>query len=154
MMKTSRTRLSIGCSSAVASSHWMARRCERSIWGLTTPRQRDHRRWLINRPEFPEFRRQNFRNPHPAHMDADLGVVAELQSSPTDGRRRLRITPDKWSVQEDRGFARGVRHGLERYAFRLVEGSRSDVTAHAASILRTSRWSLGSECSNGIDMGR
>ena len=47
-----------------------------------------------------------------------------------------------------------MRHGLERYAFRLVEGSRSDVTAHAASILRTSRWSLGSECSNGIDMGR
>ena len=57
-------RLSIACSSAVASSHWMARRCEQNIWGLMTPRLRDHIQWLINRPEFPEFKRQNFRNPH------------------------------------------------------------------------------------------
>src|SRR3989442_999190 len=67
MMKTSRTRLSIASLSAVASSRWMARRCEQSIWGLTTPRLRDHRQWLINRPEFPEFRRQNFRNPQQPH---------------------------------------------------------------------------------------
>src|SRR5947207_2630267 len=85
MMKTSRTRLSIGCSSAVASSHWMGRRCERSIWGLTTPRQRDHRRWLINRPEFPEFRRQNFRNPQVQRKQAG----AYLTSLTVEGFRGI-----------------------------------------------------------------
>src|SRR2546425_10602798 len=84
MMKTSRTRLSIASLSAVASSRWMARRCEQSIWGLTTPRLRDHRQWLINRPEFPEFRRQNFRNPHletPKVTFCVRGVVSPLLSN-------------------------------------------------------------------------
>src|SRR2546425_12015589 len=100
MMKTSRTRLSIASLSAVASSRWMARRCEQSIWGLTTPRLRDHRQWLINRPEFPEFRRQNFRNPHadrklgPALYDA-IGIRKDLRNErPLDALRSDESQPD------------------------------------------------------------
>src|SRR3989441_5267356 len=81
MMKTSRTRLSIASLSAVASSRWMARRCEQSIWGLTTPRLRDHRQWLINRPEFPEFRRQNFRNPQKI-AESDTQLIAQVAHHP------------------------------------------------------------------------
>src|SRR5713101_6540335 len=107
MMKTSRTRLSTACSNAVASSHWMARRCEQSIWGLTTPRLRDHRQGLINRPqfpapEFPELMRQNFRNPHFEHVGAQhlatrnvvVGAQAEPGAKVLAGGKTGHVGPD------------------------------------------------------------
>src|SRR2546428_612691 len=96
MMKTSRTRLSIASLSAVASSRWMARRCEQSIWGLTTPRLRDHRQWLINRPEFPEFRRQNFRNPH---LRQAVVLVKRVWYTASPTSRELDSAKEPWHAR-------------------------------------------------------
>src|SRR5437870_4528952 len=61
MMRTWRRRSSTASSSAAESSHSTGPRCEPNISALTT---RPRLRHYINRPEFPELTRQNFRNPH------------------------------------------------------------------------------------------
>src|SRR3989304_9636118 len=60
MMKTWPRRSSTASSSAAESSHSTGPRCGPNISDLTT---RPLLRHYINRPEFPELKRQNFRNP-------------------------------------------------------------------------------------------
>jgi hypothetical protein len=60
----SKTASSTASSSVAATSSWTGPRCGRGIWGLTIPLLRAHQ--LLNRPEFPESDRRNFRNPHMA----------------------------------------------------------------------------------------
>lgn len=66
---TSPPRSSTACSSEVACCSSTALRCARSTSALTRPRTL--RQGLIRSPEFPESRRQSFRNPQSL---ADLGT--------------------------------------------------------------------------------
>src|SRR6266496_2050377 len=82
--------------SAAATSSSTALRCARDTWALTIRPPLSHQ---LNRPEFPELPRRNFRNPQLSEDTVrarTAKLIREGQSSPD----LLRVAP-KWCCREE-----------------------------------------------------